>query len=206
MSKPSRMLKRVAERTVGIFVLIGLGMWFVQTYPLWAAVLFILFIGFCVYGITRLFGNGELAVKRARRAPFKQRYGLTQRQPIDAFEAKMFQGMCAENREIFVTAFCNNSEVLRVTATMGSKRSCRNSDDISLWAYHADRVGATRIRQYHNHPNELGRSFTSSADRQSHRSAVDCMEGTGIRFESLLVYQSWLGGCVIKPYSGHVFS
>ena len=58
----------------------------------------------------------------------------------------MAAGMFEEGREVYVTAFCNDEEVLRCTANVGNVASCRPTDDVLRWADHAHRVGAHRIR------------------------------------------------------------
>ena len=70
---------------------------------------------------------------RKRKPPFKTLYKLNQIQLIGTFERKMVHGMFNEGREVFVTAFVNDTNVLRVTATIGSKYSCRASDDPRLF-------------------------------------------------------------------------
>lgn len=138
--------------------------------------------------------------KKPRRAPFKSRHGLTQRQPLEEFEARMVTGMFQEGREVFVTAWCTHTEVLRCTASVGSHSSCRPADDIRRWAHHAHRVGAHRIRQYHNHPDVLLRSFPSRQDRRSHEALKELLDGSGIELESWLVWRSWLGAPRLRRF------
>ncbi|MGD0661630.1 MAG: hypothetical protein ABSD38_26505 [Syntrophorhabdales bacterium] len=147
-----------------------------------------------------LFFSKKSKAKRSRRPPFKKLYVLDQPQPIKDFERKMIGGMVREKKEVFVTAFCNTTHVLKVTASIGSKHKCRPSDSVSLWVINARRIGANRIRQYHNHPDIFGRSFLSSADRKSHKVLQKHVTGGGIEFESLLVYKGWIGGHRIKRY------
>lgn len=158
----------------------------------------IIFIIIAYFLIKLLFGNKRKIKKR--RPAFKKLYELDQIQSITEFEQKMIRGMFAENREIFVTAFVNNTHVLRVTATIGSKYKCRSSDNIYLWGEKATKIGAARIRQYHNHPDVFGRSFTSRIDKDGHRELKQCVEQWGIEFHSFLVYKSWFGGAKIKKY------
>lgn len=138
--------------------------------------------------------------KKSRRPPFKKLYDLDTHQPIVDFERKMVRGMFAENREIYVTAFVTETHVLRVTATIGSKYSCRASDNINLWGVKAQKIGASKIRHYHNHPNIFGRSFPSNMDKRSHRNLKTFIDLHDIEFQSLLVYKSWFGKAVIKEY------
>ena len=149
-----------------------------------------------------LLGGGERKKKRRgkRRAPFKRRHGLTRRQPLAEFEERMAAGMFEEGREVYVTAFCNDAEVLRCTANVGNYASCRPTDDVLRWADHAHRVGAHRIRQYHNHPDVLLRSLPSRQDRRSHAPLTELLDGTGIALESWLVWRSWLGRARFRRY------
>ena len=48
---------------------------------------------------------------RKRKPPFKTLYGLNQIQPIGTFERNMVHGMFNEGREVFVTAFVNDTHV-----------------------------------------------------------------------------------------------
>ena len=76
-----------------------------------------------VLAIVVLFSGRNKRAAR-RKPPFKKRYELDQVQPIIEFETKMVKGMFSEGREIFVAAFANDTHVLKVTATIGSKYSC----------------------------------------------------------------------------------
>lgn len=152
-----------------------------------------------IYLFLKLF-SGRNKKTRNRRPPFKKLYDLDKHQPITEFERKMVRGMFAENREIFVTAFVTETHVLRVTATIGSKYSCRASDNINLWGVKAQKIGASKIKQYHNHPDVFGRSFPSNTDKKGHRNLKPFIERHDIEFQSLLVYKSWFGKAVIKEY------
>jgi len=150
--------------------------------------------------VSWIFGLRKTRGRKRRKPAFKKQYGLDSVQPIKDFERKMANGMFQEGKEVFVTAFCNHTHVLKVTANIGSKHSCRPTDEVSLWALNARKNGANNIRQYHNHPHIWGRSFPSSADKRSHRDLHNYLKESGIRFESLLVYKSWFGGHRIKKY------
>lgn len=138
--------------------------------------------------------------KKRRRPPFKKNYDLDRYQSIEEFEKKMKQGMLKEGKEIFVTAFCNDTHVLNVTATIGSKNTCRPSDNYYNWGAKSKKIGATQIRQYHNHPPLLGRSFISPADKKSNEVFKELLRPYGIEFRSFLVYPSRLGGMRMKEY------
>lgn len=147
-----------------------------------------------------LFRSKKRKITKKRRPSFKKIYELDKAQPIKDFERKMIDGMFQEGKEVYVTAFCNNTHVLRVTANIGSKYSCRPSDNVSLWVENTFRIGANRIRQYHNHPNIFGRSFPSSTDKKSLKNLQIHVRNCGIEFESLLVYKTWFSGYRIKKY------
>lgn len=143
---------------------------------------------------------GKQRKTRKRRPPFKTQYKLNQVQPIGTFERRMVRGMFIEGREVFVTAFVNDTHVLRVTATIGSKYSCRPSDDVTLWGEKACEIGATKIRQYHNHPSVYGRARPSQTDRRTHASLKSCVTPWGVEFQSILVYKSRLGTVEMKEF------
>ncbi len=137
---------------------------------------------------------------RKRRQPFKKLYDLDKIQLIEEFERKMIRGMLKERKEIFVTAFCNDTHVLKVTASIGSKYSCRPSDNCYNWGEKAIKLGASQIRQYHNHPPGFGCSFPSKEDIENHKFFSSLVLPYGIKFHSFLVYPSILGKTKIKDY------
>ena len=107
--------------------------------------------------------------RKRRRPPFKQLYDLDRRQPLAGFERKLALAMFAESREVYVTAFCSENEVLRVTATIGTVNRCGPSDRVENWGMKARQLGATQVRQYHNHPDVFGRSVPSRQDYASNK-------------------------------------
>ncbi len=165
----------------------------------------IAFIIAFIYFICELFDQNrrpqKKKEKRPRRPAFKKLYDLNRVQPIEEFERKMIEGMLKEDKEVFVTAFCDSYRVLKVTASRGSKFSCRPSDNYYKWADIARKVGATEIRQYHSHPPVFGRSFISRQDRESHKFFASLLKPSGIKFRSFVVYPSRLGGAKIKEFS-----
>jgi len=157
--------------------------------------------------ILHLFGGLSASVKTApsttRRAAFKVRYGLNVRQPISEFEEKMRVGMSHERNEVWVAAFCSESEVLKVTANVGSRYKSRASDNVSNWPKEAHRVGASQIRQYHSHPPGLGCSSFSQMDRELYSSLKPFLTQNGLQFQAYLVYPALLGfDYRIKPFFG----
>lgn len=135
-----------------------------------------IFVLIVVYLLYRVLAQHRPKEKK-RRYAFKKLYDLDRVQPIDEFERKMIDGMHREGREVFVTAFVRDGYVLRVTATIGSKFACHPSDDVTLWGQKARDLGATRIRQYHNHPDIFGRSWPSRQDKLTHRTLKAEVEG-----------------------------
>jgi len=156
-----------------------------------------------LYLLSKLFTKKKkIAPKvRKRRSPFKKLYDLDRVQSIKEFEKKMVKGMSKEGKEIFVTAFCNDTHVLKVTASIGSKYRCKPSDNCQNWSEKAIKLGATQIRQYHNHLPGFGRSSISKADKESHKIFKSLVQPYGIKFRSFLVYPSRLGGAKIRKYS-----
>ena len=153
-----------------------------------------------IYFIIKSIPPDKQKIRRQRKAPFKKRNDLDQRQLIVDFEQKLADSMLREGKEVFVTAFCKDNEVLTVTATVGSKNQCRPSDNYSNWGNKAHRLRATQIRQYHNHPAVFGRSFISTKDRESSAFFRTLLEDDRIEFISLLVFPSRLGGYQIQRY------
>ena len=160
----------------------------------------LVFLIFLVYFLLKIGSKNKPRGSTQRRLPFKKRYDLDRRQPINIFEEKMAKAMLSEGKEVFVTAFCKANKVLTVTATVGSKNQCRPSDNFHNWGNKAYRLGATQIRQYHNHPAVLGRSFISAKDRESNAFFCTLLEGDRIEFVSFLVFPSRLGGYQIQRY------
>ncbi|NQT57587.1 MAG: hypothetical protein HQ557_01250 [Bacteroidetes bacterium] len=157
----------------------------------------LLIIGYFVY----LLLSGKKQEARTRRPPFKKLYELDQVQSISNFEDKMVRGMLMENKEVFVTAFVNETHVLRVTATIGSRYKCHSSDNTNLWGEKAVAKGASAIRQYHNHPDLFRRSFPSKMDKNTHHQLKPFIEQWDLEYQSFLVYKSWLGRAKIKEYN-----
>jgi len=150
--------------------------------------------------LKRLLGFPSPTRRRRQRPAFKSMYDLDQRQPIRMFEKRMSRGMLREGREVFFTAFYNDTEVLAVTSTIGTKYRCAPSDDVSGWGYKCLLLGATHIRQYHNHHSAHDSSFSRN-DRRSHLFFKKILEPYGLRFESYLVYPGLLWGYRIKRFS-----
>jgi hypothetical protein len=61
--------------------------------------------------------------------------------------------MWYEKREIYVTARCRENEVLKITAAIGNRTSCKPTDNIDSRLVHAKRLLCDTARLYHNHPN-----------------------------------------------------
>ncbi len=147
--------------------------------------------------------SGRSLPATKRQAAFKVRYGLNVRQPIAEFEAKMLDGMRRERNEVWVAAFCNESEVLRVTANVGSRRKSHATDNLANWPTVAQQVGASRIRHYHSHPPALGCSLFSPMDEEMYSNLRSFLERHGLQFNAFLVYPGFLGlDYRIKPFTG----
>jgi hypothetical protein len=166
---------------------------------LWLFLLAIALAGF--YLIGRLSASVKMAPPTKRRAAFKVRYGLNVRQPISEFEEKILDGMSRERNEVWVAAFCSESEVLKVTANVGSRYKSRASDNVSNWPKETHRVGASQIRQYHSHPPGLGCSSFSQMDRETYRRLKPFLEQHGLQFHAYLVYRE-LRGYRIRSFGG----
>lgn len=170
-------------------------------------IVLVIFVLAGALAVLYLFGGLSGSVKTSpstkRRAAFKVRYGLNVRQPISEFEEKMLDGMSRERNEVWVAAFCSESEVLKVTANLGSRYKSRASDNVSNWPKVAHQVGASQIRQYHSHPLGLGCSLFSPLDRQTYGSVKPFLEQNGLKFHAYLVYPALLGFSYrIKPFFG----
>jgi DNA repair protein RadC len=137
---------------------------------------------------------------RPKGMQFKKYYGLTSPQPLSDFEFLMATGMFCEKKEIFVTAFCKQGIVRRVTASIGSHTRCSSSDNPNMWPSHALELGCDEIRQYHNHPNCNGRKHTSNNDIRTHKLFVNLMKNTDISARSFLIYANYYKGWEIKEF------
>lgn len=160
--------------------------------------------------VVRLFekaSNQRQQVFRAqnepRRAAFKVRYELNMRQPISQFEEKLLVGMSRENNEVWAAAFCNDREVLKVTANVGSRYKSRPTDKVNDWPRVARQIGATQIRVYHSHPPGIFCSAFSALDRETYGNLKLFLGQNRIQFQGYLVYAAFLGsGYRIKPFFG----
>jgi len=130
---------------------------------------------------------------------FKKHYDLNAK-GIRELEHLLAMGMRNERREVWVAAFCRGQEVARVTATMGSRRRCRPSDDVSRWPARARELACSEIRQYHNHPGSYRRTSPSEQDRVSSRALEKLVDGSGIRLRSYLVFWNEIGEYRILEY------
>ena len=150
-----------------------------------------------------LFDSAKTAQPVKRRAAFKARYRLNVKQPIAEFEEKMLVGMSREHNEVWVAAFCNDREVLRVTANVGSRYKSRATDNVNNWPTVARQVGASQIRQYHSHPPGFGASWFSPQDKEMYSSYKLFLAQHGIQFRAYLVYPRFFGfDYCIRPFSG----
>ena len=147
------------------------------------------------------FSPGRTLTRSKRRPAFKTRYGLNVRQSIPEFEERMIVGMSHERNEVWVAAFCTESEVLRVTANVGSRYKCRATDNVQKWPMVARQLGATQIRQYHSHPAGLGCSMFSPQDRETFESLRSLCFRSRLQFRAYLVHPAFLGfKHRIKPF------
>lgn len=104
--------------------------------------------------------------KRSKGQQFKKAYDFTGK-TINEFEHTLSVAMHHEVKEVWVTAFCKSNIVMKVTATIGSARSCKPSDSISSWIDSVKRLKCDEIRQYHNHPVNNNKTYPSTADISS---------------------------------------
>lgn len=104
--------------------------------------------------------------ERQKGQLFKTAYELNGR-TVRELEEALSVGMFRERREVFVTAFMRNGVAVRVTASIGSSRRCRASDDPKMWWLHLVRHKCDELRQYHNHPVYTGETSASETDIQS---------------------------------------
>lgn len=169
-------------------------------------VLGILFAVFIAEKIINNWNNDPLGnrnrFKRPKNAQFKTYYGVTEKQSISTFEHNMTTGMFCERKEIFVTAFCRDSVVERVTASIGSDFRCSNADDVRKWPNHAKRLNCNEIRQYHNHPNFTSRERVSYSDMKTHNQIAQYFSNSDTKFRSFLIYANFFKGWEIKEFNG----
>lgn len=139
--------------------------------------------------------------KRSFRSQFKKHYDLSGRN-LEEFERLLAIGMRHEHREVWVAAFCRSQHVVRVTASIGSAYRCRPSDDLARWPDHAEELGCTSIRQYHNHPGSCRSTSASPQDRQTSRAIEKLVNDAGIEFRSYIVFWNEIGEYRIIEYDG----
>ena len=103
-------------------------------------------------------------------------------------EEALAVGMFRENKEVFVTAFMKDNKALRVTATIGREGYCFNSDDVSKWGYHIDRLNCDEILQYHNHPVTNNKTRPSPTDYFSTKKLKRMLGVHSTKIRSLIIY------------------
>lgn len=129
---------------------------------------------------------------RNRGEQFKQAYDLTGKQ-IDECEERLAVGMNRERKEIWVTCFIRNAEVVRVTAAIGSAFRCSPADDPRYWKKHIERLGCDELRQYHNHPANNNRTAPSAIDYQTSYSLKQMLGRHAKQLRSLIIYWNDIG-------------
>ena len=97
---------------------------------------------------------------RRKHDQFKVTFNIKGR-TISDLEKVLAIGMHKERKEVYVTAFIRDGVAVRVTAAIGSARSCRGADDKNLWREHIQRLRCDEIRHYHNHPDYSNRTTPS---------------------------------------------
>lgn len=116
----------------------------------------------------------ESIEKRGKNQQFKRAYDFTGKK-INEFEHVLAIAMHHEIKEVWVTVFCKNNTVLKVTATIGSARQCRPSEDVRNWRGHVLKLGCDEIRNYHNHPGNNNYTAPSPNDLLSNLSLRNCL-------------------------------
>ncbi|MGC2422774.1 MAG: JAB domain-containing protein [Nitrospirota bacterium] len=139
--------------------------------------------------------------KRFKGSRFKSHYGLAGH-TIDEFEKILAIGMWHEKKEVFVTALCNNGNVLKVTATIGSAFSCRPSDNANAWFKNATALNCDEIRQYHNHPINNNSTSPSMPDIRTSKLLKKYFKETNLPFRSFIIYWNKILEYKILEYSG----
>jgi len=165
-------------------------------------ILFWIFVlAFVFYLSKRSPGSVKMGPLPKGKVAFKTRYGLNVKQSISEFEEKMLVGMSRERNEVFVTAFCNESEVLKVTANVGSRYKSHATDNVNNWPAVARQIGAFQIRQYHSHPPIPFCSLFSPQDREMYSSLKPFLERRRLQFRAYIVYPSFFGfNYHIRPF------
>jgi hypothetical protein len=124
---------------------------------------------------------------RIKGQHFKTAYALNGRSVRD-FEMAMAIGMKNEKKEVFVTAFVRQNEVVRVTASIGSPFRCSAADDPRKWPIHYRRLKCDDLRQYHNHPAFGNHTIPSPTDYRSNELLNTLLEPAGISMKAYIVY------------------
>jgi hypothetical protein len=125
--------------------------------------------------------------RRQKYQQFKTAYSLKGNN-IKEFEHILAIAMHYEIKEVWVTAFCKNNIVLKVTATIGSARRCGPSDDIRNWRSHIRKLGCDEIRNYHNHPINNNKTGPSTPDLRTNLSMRDSLPETNVPLRTFIVF------------------
>jgi hypothetical protein len=138
---------------------------------------------------------------RRKHEQFKVTFKLRGR-TISDLEKVLAIGMHKERKEVYVTAFIRDGVAVRVTAAIGSARSCRGADDKNLWREHIQRLRCDEIRHYHNHPDYSNRTTPSPTDFR-HASYIEgLLTPSGVTVSSYVVYWNQIGEWRLLKYNG----
>lgn len=146
-----------------------------------------------VYNKYRLRNKGE---------QFKRAYDLIGK-GINECEEILAVGMCREQKEVFVTCFIREKEVVRFTASIGSPFSCSPSDDPRRWKQHLERMNCDEIRQYHNHPVWNNHTCPSFNDHQSSQQYKQILMNHNNKLRSFIIYWNEIREWRIMEYDGN---
>ena len=124
---------------------------------------------------------------RDKGQQFKVAYSLTGKS-LAKLEEALAVGMLREDKEVFVTAFMKKNKAVRVTATIGREGQCFNSDDVSKWGYHIERLNCDEILQYHNHPDTNNKTRPSPNDYFSTKKLKLILGTHSDKLRSLIVF------------------
>jgi hypothetical protein len=134
----------------------------------------------------------KAAPVRRRGRAFKTAY-LRVPCSVKEFERNMVRGMFREGREVWVVAFCRDGQVVRTTASIGSRFRCRPADDPARWPSHLKSLEANELRLYHNHPTTAGFTEPSGADKKTYRRLRALISDSRASFRNFVVFWNPLG-------------
>ncbi len=139
---------------------------------------------------------------REKGQTFKSAFGGVGKKVAD-FEESLCVGMSKEKKEVWLTAFCRNGIVIKVTARIGSARRCKPADDPRNWREYIKANSCDEVRQYHNHPVCTNWTLPSPEDRKTHSVLKNILDDKSYCLKSLIVFWNKIHEWRVLEYNEH---